>query len=378
MPGKLPKRPRIWPMLELIPKIPAFQMFRQFGFPRLNPINLTVSLTYKCNSRCKTCNVYKRKASEFTLQEFEKTFESIGSGPYWFTLSGGEPFLRKDLVDICKSAYEHCRPKVINIPTNGILSDVIVEKVEAIVQNIPHAQIIVNLSLDEVGERHDEIRNVKNNFVKSRRTFERLKLLKYPNLTVGIHTVISKYNVNNFRNICDALINLGPDSYITEIAEQRVELGTMGHHISPSVEDYCKAIDLLSAMIRGQQFNGISNITQAFRIQYYELAKQTLKKRKQIIPCYAGYVSAQISPDGEVWPCCIKAEPMGNLRDVNYDFDSIWFSDEAQRIRKPIREKRCFCPLANASYTNMLLHYPTMALVIKNVMYGALRNRIGR
>ncbi|MDY7039033.1 MAG: radical SAM protein, partial [Thermodesulfobacteriota bacterium] len=105
-------------------------MFRQFGFPRLYPLNLTVSLTYRCNSRCKTCNIYQKQVSEFTLQEFEKTFQSIGSGPYWFTMSGGEPFLRKDIVDICKSAYENCHPKIINIPTNGILSDTISERVK--------------------------------------------------------------------------------------------------------------------------------------------------------------------------------------------------------------------------------------------------------
>lgn len=342
-------------------------MFRQFGFPRLYPLNLTVSLTYRCNSRCKTCNVYQKKVSEFTLEEFEKTFQSIGSGPYWFTMSGGEPFLRKDIVDICKSAYENCQPKIINIPTNGILSDTISERVEQIAQNSPDAQIIVNLSIDEIGKKHDEIRNVKNNFARSKQTFEKLKKLNYSNLTVGIHTVISKYNVNNFHEIYEELNRLNPDSYITEIAEERVELGTIGQEIAPSAQDYSKAIGFLSKRIKEGHYNGISNITQAFRIQYYELVKKTLREKRQILPCYAGFISAQISPDGEVWACCIKAESMGNLRQVNYDFKKVWFSNEAQKIRKPIREKRCFCPLANASYTNMLVSYPTMALVFKNI-----------
>jgi MoaA/NifB/PqqE/SkfB family radical SAM enzyme len=236
-------------MIRLIPKIPAYQMFRHFGFPKLLPLNLTVSLTYRCNSRCKTCNIYQKKVSEFTLAEFEKTFKSIGTIPFWLTMSGGEPFLRKDIVEICKSAYENCRPKIINIPTNGILCDVILDKVDQITQNSPYAEIIVNLSIDEIGEKHDGIRNVKRNFEKVSETFNRLKKLSSPNLTVGIHSVISKYNVKNFQKVYEELNRLNPDSYITEIAEERVELGTIGQKISPSLEDYCKAVDFLSKKI---------------------------------------------------------------------------------------------------------------------------------
>ena len=342
-------------------------MFRRLGFPRLNPLNLTVSLTYRCNSRCKTCNVYKKKVPEFSLEEFDKTFQSIGRGPFWITVSGGEPFLREDIAEICKSAHENCRPQIINIPTNGILSDVIYEKVAKIVRNLPQVQIIVNLSMDEIGAKHDEIRGVKNNFVRAKETFNRLKSLNYPNLTIGIHTVISKYNVDNFYNIHEELSKLKPDSYITEIAEERVELGTIGQNISPSVEAYGRAVDYLSKRIDARHFNGISAVTQAFRLQYYELVKKTLKEKRQVLPCFAGFVSAQIAPDGEVWACCIQAESMGNLRQVNYDFKKVWLSERAQEVREPIRNKRCFCPLANAGYTNMLLSCRTMAGIIKNM-----------
>src|SRR5207248_4725376 len=50
--------------------------------------------------------------------------------------------------------------------------------------------------------------------------------------------------------------------------------------------------------------------------------------------------------------------------DVNYDFKRIWFSPEADRVRTSIRNKECHCPLANASYTNMLMHIPTLSRVI--------------
>ena len=54
---------------------------------------------------------------------------------------------------------------------------------------------------------------------------------------------------------------------------------------------------------------------------------------------------------------------MLNLRSVDYDFKRVWFSKEADTIRASIKAKECHCPLANASYTNMLMHAPTLAKV---------------
>jgi hypothetical protein len=133
------------------------------------------------------------------------------------------------------------------------------------------------------------------------------------------------------------------------------------------MEDYVKAVDFLSARMKEQHFTGISRITQAFRLKYYESVKKILHEERQIIPCHAGFLSAQISPDGEVWACCIKAEPMGSLRSVDYDFKRVWSSPKADKVRESIRKKSCFCPLANASYTNMLASYRTLAAVLKNV-----------
>ncbi len=182
--------------------------------------------------------------------------------------------------------------------------------------------------------------------------------------------MISKYNVNDIERIYEYLNALHPDSYITEIAEQRVELDTVGLDITPSLDSYSHAVDFLSERIRKQCFKGISQITQAFRLQYYNLVKQILHEKRQILPCYAGFASAHIAPDGDVWMCCIKAESIGNLRDVDYDFRRIWFSRNAERLRQSIINKECYCPLANASYTNML--YSNKSL-IKALMWTLKR-----
>ncbi len=303
-----------------------------------------------------------------TLDEYDKIFRSLGRSLYWITISGGEPFLRNDISDIYQSAVVNCNPQIITIATNGLLSSMIPGEVEKFARFSQKTKIIINLSIDGIDEDHDLIRNARYGYKKVIETFKELKKLDLPNLTVGIHTVISKFNVQGFKNTYRDLIRMKPDSYITEIAEERVELDTVGCDITPDLEEYSKAVDFLIAQIKDEHYKGVSAITKAYRLYYYALVKRILKEERQVLPCYAGYLSAQIAPDGEVWACCTKAESMGNLRDAGYDFRKVWFSKKANEIRSPIRTQQCFCPLANASYTNMLVSYRAMVSVLKNML----------
>jgi MoaA/NifB/PqqE/SkfB family radical SAM enzyme len=202
------------------------------------------------------------------------------------------------------------------------------------------------------------------------RTYAGLKELKrqYKHLTLGVHTVISNFNIDSFAELCEVVArDLKPDSFITEIAEERVELDTVGLGITPTAERYTVAIDTLLESLRDQRLTGVAEVAQAFRLEYYELVKRTLREQRQVIPCMAGVASAQIAPNGDVWTCCIRAESMGNLREHDYDFSSVWRTGKAAQLRRSIKAGECYCPLANAAYTNMLLHPPTVTRVVKKV-----------
>ncbi|HEY1352645.1 MAG TPA: radical SAM protein [Ktedonobacteraceae bacterium] len=353
-------------MLEILPKVARLQASYVLGKPLALPLNLTVSVSYRCNSRCKTCNVWQRPNDDFTLKEYEKTFASLGHAAYWLTFSGGEPTLRRDLPEIVESAYRNCRPGIINIPTNGIQDKIIPARIERVLQVAPTSEVIVNLSLDGMSEKHDTVRGVRGNFARAMRTYAGLKALKqrYTQLTLGIHTVISHFNIEELDAISAFVRDeLRPDSFISEIAEERVELDTVGMGITPSIESYRPAIERLQADMHQTEVRGVSRITRAFRDRYYDLVKRTLIEKRQIIPCMAGVASAQIAPNGDVWSCCIRAESMGNLRQHNYDFRTVWCSARADQLRRSIKAGECYCPLANAAYTNMLCHVPTLAAV---------------
>ena len=347
-------------MLELLPKIAKYKIARAIGGHCPLPMNYTISLLYTCNSRCSTCNIYNKTAKNLTLSEYKAIFKYLGKSPYWITFSGGEPFLRPDIDEICQAVYKQCRPAIVNIPTNGILTETIIEKVKIMTSSCPKTQFVLNLSIDGVGEQHDKIRNVEGNYEKVIATYHGLRSLQAKNLSIGIHTVISAINVHDFHNIATELMKYKPDSYITEIAEERVELDTIGANITPDLVAYKAAIDFLIHRIKNGKYKGIGKITEAFRIEYYELVKMIMRDKKQIIPCYSGIASAQISPDGDIWSCCIKARPLGNLRENDYNFKRIWNNQNAILERNSVKNKECWCPLANASYTNMLMNIPIL------------------
>mgnify|MGYP002622535726 FL=1 len=356
-------------MLGVLARIPLFKLYRRFGWPQMLPINITLSPSPKCNSRCLTCNIWMKRENELNLEEWDKVLASLGKAPYWFTISGGEPLMFPHIVELTKLAYKHCRPGIINIPTNGILKSG-PERVRDILETCTDSQLIINLSLDGVGEKHDFIRGVAGNFEKFEERLEQYLALReeFPNLAVGIHSVVSVFSVGHLDELITYAENSRADQFITEIAEPRVELDTVGLPITPSPEQYAEAIDKLIAYVNSKQYKGVAKITEAFRVEYYKLVKRILDEQDQVIGCYAGWASAQIYADGTVWPCCVRADDLGNLREHNYDFKEIWFGQKIKEVRRSIYEKECHCPLANASYTNMLMDVPTASRVAAKVI----------
>ena len=371
--------------LELFPKVIKYKLSMWGVIKPPVPDNFTFSVTNMCQSRCKTCDIWqlykkkpKLKEKELKLWEIERIFKSMGH-VYFFNLSGGEPFLRNDLPEIVDLACKYLTPRVIHTPTNAIASDLVLKQTRKILEimkkNNCDAVFTIKPSFDGIGKKHDEIRGVKGNFKKLMRTYNGLKKLQkeYPNLDVGLGTVISRFNFDQIKEIVEYGKNLKPDSYINEIAEERSELFTKGKPITPDSEQYNKAIKFFSEEIRKdmKKKKSLVRIMQAFRLVYYELAVRTMREKRQVIPCYGGIASVHLNAYGDVWPCCILGyeKSMGNLRDYGYDFMKVWRSKQADGVRKYIKQKNCYCPLANISYTNMLCNPRYMLKVIRNILF---------
>ena len=351
-------------MLRPLTKGALYHAARRTGRLRPAPLNLTFSVTYRCNAKCRTCNVWKKRVKDLTLREYERIFAALGTSLYWATFSGGEPFIRPDLIDIGLACYEHCHPAIITIPTNGLLRKHIVEGVARLSRRAPDSKIIINFSLDGIGPRHDELRGVPGNYARMKETYQELKAANHPNVTVGIHAVVSQFNVAQIPALREHVRReFVPDSFITELAEERLELDTVGVDITPAADQYAEVVDDLIADIDRTPATGVAGVVQAFRREYYQVAHRTLVEQRQVLPCYAGLASAQIAPNGDVWTCCTRAESMGNLRETGFDFMKVWTSRRADELRGSIGRGECFCPLANAAYSSMMCDPASMIRV---------------
>ena len=348
------------------------------------PVTLTYSITNMCQSRCKTCNIWKvyidnpeLKKNELKIDEIEKIFQSMGH-LFFFNISGGEPYLRKDLVEIVDLACKYLSPGVIHTPTNALAPKLIekktIEILEVMEENRHEVPFTIKPSFDGIDQKHDEIRGVKGNFEKVLDTVTRLKEIQkdYQNLQVNLGTVISNFNYDDIVEISDYAHKLDVDSYINEIAEQRSELFTLNEPITPTAKKYEHAIEYFSSEIKEdiKSKSKLSRYTQSFRLVYYDIVVQTLREKRQVLPCYAGISNAHINPYGEVWACCILGyeKPMGDLREANYDFKRVWHSRQANDVRRYIKDGNCYCPLANQAYSNILCDFRSMLKVFKNII----------
>ncbi|HMC21272.1 MAG TPA: hypothetical protein VKL19_05465, partial [Thermoanaerobaculia bacterium] len=231
--------------------------------------------------------------------------------------------------------------KQITIPTGAISSDLIAKSTEETLKRCPSTQIVVNLSIDHIGEKHDWIRGVPGNYEKAKKSYAYLIALRdrYPNLTVNVHTCLCNYNVDDldyiFENVrrdfpaisfhsFEMLRGDQPDKNIQPISTERYR------EVLPKLEAYWNS------------FHHYDGFLKFVKIYTRRLELAVLEQETQVRPCYAGYISGVLDARGEVRMCELR-DAVGNVRDTGYDFTKLWFSPDADAQRASIKAKECHC-----------------------------------
>jgi MoaA/NifB/PqqE/SkfB family radical SAM enzyme len=168
--------------------------------------------------------------------------------------------------------------------------------------------------------------------------------------------VLSKYNAGSFLELLEYIKELQPDSYIVEYAQRRRELHNTQKDFIAAEDEYARCIDMLQGCRGGTDKKGAQRYIAILRKHYYSLSKEILRYKRQVIPCFAGFASAHIAADGEVWACGVAAHSMGALRHAGYRFQALWLDKKAQEARNSIKQQRCYCLNANSAYQNMLFN----------------------
>jgi len=332
----------------------------QFGTPA-RPFKLTWALTYHCNSRCRTCNIWQRSPiSELELSDFEMFFRK-NSFLAWLDLTGGEITLRDDFVEIAQAAIQYLRNLyLLHFPTNGLLTEKLVRGVRNILDVGPR-QLIVTVSIDGPREVHDRIRGGKGFFDRAVESLRRLKELESSNFRVFPGMTLSLDNLGLIRETAAMLAREIPDFSPTDL---HINLAEVSSHFYGN--EGMNTLFKREALKEVQSWRETSGLRHLGAIGFMERAYQRLAGVYLAggvtpISCRSGGVSCFVDPEGEIYPCSIYAERLGNLRDYKFDLTLAWKSEKFNKIRQLIKQGQCpQCWTPCEAYQTLLSNLPAL------------------
>ncbi len=335
-----------------------------------DPIQFTFFLTRKCNARCPFCFYLSRKneepAAELTLDEIRKVSASLGR-LLWLAFSGGEIFLREDLVEIATTFYKTNKPAIILLPTNGLLPDRIAKQTEAILMQCPKSTVAVKLSLDGPEEVHDALRGVPGAFQKTMNTYEKLRPLldRYRNFELGINTVFCAANQGRMDELIRFVRQLdGIGAHTVSLI--RGDVADEGLK-KIDIQAYRRTIELLETNLKERlsgryRFRG-ARLKAAQDILQRRLIYDTRIKQRRLTPCYAGRLTLVLTETGDLYPCEAFSALLGNVRQHRYDIPAMIKTDPARRMICSVRDSACYCTHECYQLINLLFnpgHYPAL------------------
>ena len=157
------------------------------------------------SAKCANWTRGNRK-EDMTLEEISRVFDS----PLWKNIevafvSGGEPTTRNDLVDICKLMLDKLpRLRKFGINTTGLTPKRGIPMLTKIAELCHERGVIFStrVSIDGIGDMHDQVRKVKRGFDKAQQTITAMReLQKRVPFNFGISTTIFSMNLDDADNI---------------------------------------------------------------------------------------------------------------------------------------------------------------------------------
>jgi radical SAM protein with 4Fe4S-binding SPASM domain len=308
------------------------------------PFKLTFCLTFWCNYRCQTCNIWKMKPrDELTLDEIRRFFERSGRF-LWVDLTGGEVTLRKDFIDVCHAVIDGCPELLLlHFPTNGYLTDKVVAAARAITTRPGRKpeKVIITVSTDGDEKTNDEIRGIEGGWRRQLETFKQLR--EIPGVDAVLGMTLSAANVDHYPVAFAAAQREVPDLrhdefHVNIVHESPHYLGNtdLGLRANASREKLAAAIEQY-AHLRGIPRGPVGYLERT----YLAHVRQYLETGKTPMRCHALSASCFIDSWGNVFPCTIYDKKVGSLRDVDYDLARIWNTPEADALEQEIFDYQC-------------------------------------
>ena len=310
---------------------------------KIKRINFAV--TYRCNSRCKACSIWKkyRGDSELSNQELSveqikglfnqsKYFESLDE----INLTGGEPFLRKDFRNIYQFFREQFSKSFITITTNGLQV-----KSDWIENDEDVFRTILVFSLDGLQETNDFIRGVKGSYQRVIKSIAYYKE-RFPALRMGISFTLLPENYHELKKVFDLSRKLQIFFTIRFADDSKTYYGNSEMEVSWADEVLNQVErDVKSIVKQMAHSRNLLNRTLNPDLFFFSQMVPYQRKKERFFRCYSGTHSLFMDPYGNIFPCIFSEESLGNI--TKELFDDLWFSAKAGQRRFSIANGKCHC-----------------------------------
>ncbi len=340
---------------------------------RITPPFVTLYVTTRCDEHCIHCYYWDelnpRPNHDFELSEFQRTLASMGEIFNLF-IGGGEPFLRRDLGAILLTAHTRNRTANVYVPTNGQHTVRTVQTLEQVMAGAPQLRFHLNLSIDHVDEdEHDRIRGRQGAYRRMLETADAVQPLRrrFPNLILHTLTTVMRDNQEDIHRIHEELVSrFEPDGTSYNYCR--------GNPLDPrqtevDADIYRKLADQVQAdrrlgRIRHGAFGALNH---SLDDQVRSSVERTALHQRAQFSCVAGRLACVIYSNGDVAECETKNSMLGNLRDVDYDFPSIWNGEQAKTAATEAADG-CYCTHECGHYASTIYSLNLLAKVVSRTV----------
>jgi len=318
--------------------------FTNAALARIKPIHPTVLIfhcTFVCDARCEMCSNWTRgnRKEDMTLDQIERAFED----PLWrkieiANVSGGEPTTRNDLVDVCRVMLDRLpRLRKFGINTTGLTPHRGIPMLTKVAELCYERGVIFStrVSIDGVGDMHDQVRKVKRGFDKAGETIAAMRDLqtRVP-FNFGISTTIFSMNLDDAENILSWARQEGLDIVFNMVRFTDPMLG------NAALAETCRPVGPEEERMR--QFfldrGRVDPLLDGQNYIYMHYADMIANGYHRLAPCPFQTQGIMLNPNGDLF-FCENSEVVGNV--LARSAEEIYFDAASQAHREAIKNDKC-------------------------------------
>ncbi len=352
----------------------------------INPQQVSYMIFYvtnRCNFRCNFCfysaEIEKGlKPNEMTVEEIRKFAPTIGP-LVQLSMTGGEPFIRKEFSEIAGILLDATDARWVTIPTNASLTNKMVSFLEEILPRFPDTYFRLTFSIEGISEVHDNLRSMPGSYKKIQKSYNVISPLrsKYSNLVLDCNSVFTASSETHLLNTIKSLDqNFNFDNMSVTYARGNIKDEKLKN---VSKERYILINNFIEKREKNKEkrflyplWRGVNSVTR-------QNLMRTVFDDEYVSSCVAGRKLLVVSETGEVLPCEILGKSIGNLRNHDWDLNKLLEKNSVTDLQKWIKNTKCKCSFECALAANVVWkpkNYPKVALAAaKNIGKNSVDHR---